>query len=100
MKKAFDAENKSLPAELMKTAQMAADMESPLEAEKFLSEHRMKFLETLRPLDAFSEDAVFYYGLKLKLLLRLRQFDKKLGEAVYQDIYTSIVNGDRTEVVQ
>lgn len=100
MKKAFDAENKSLPAELMKTAQMAVDMESPLEAEKFLSEHRMKFLETLRPLDAFSEDAVFYYGLKLKLLLRLRQFDKKLGEAVYQDIYTSIVNGDRTEVVQ
>lgn len=99
MKKSFDMGDKSLPVELIKAASAAVEMESPLEAENFLSHYRLGFLETLRPMDTFSEDFVFYYGLKLKLLLRTRQFDEKLGEATYRNIYNSILNGDRLEAI-
>jgi len=99
MKKPFDIAKEQLPAELVKIANMAVEMESPMEAEKFLSDHRLGFLESLRPADAFSEDFVFYYLLKLKLLLRMRQFDAKLGEAAYTNIYNSILNGDRLEAI-
>ena len=84
----------------MKAARMAVEMDSPMEAEVFLNQFRMGFLESLRPMDTFSEDAVFYYGLKLKLLLRIRQFDEKSGETAYKEIYNSIMQGDRLEAVQ
>ena len=100
MKKPFDTENKYLSVELMKVAHTAVDMESPLEAEKFLHNYRMEFLETLRPINTFSEDSVFYYGLKLKLILRIRHFDNELGKAEYKNIYNSIMNGVRLEAVQ
>lgn len=99
MKKPFDTGNRALPVELTRVAGVAADMESPLEAEIFLSRYRLELLEALRPMDTFSEDFVFYYGLKLKLLLRIRQFDEKLGEAAYRNIYNSILNGDRSEAI-
>lgn len=99
MKKPFDMGSSAVPIELIKAASAAVDMESPLEAEKFLSDYRLRFLETLRPMDTFSEDFVFYYGLKLKLMLRARQFDAKLGEATYRNIYNSILNGDRLEAI-
>ncbi len=97
MKKSFDfenAEDKSLPIELVKLANAAVEIESPLEAERFLSQYRLDFLETLRPMDTFSEDSVFYYFLKLKLLSRIRQFDTESGESAYKNIYNSIMNGD------
>ena len=72
----------------------------PMEAEKFLNQYRMDFLESLRPMDTFCEDSVFYYGLKLKLMMRIRQFDEALGEAAYKEIYNSIMNGDRLEGLQ
>lgn len=100
MNKSFDIENNSLPAELTKVAGEAVNAENPLEAEKFLFDFRMKFLESLRPMDNFSEEFVFYYGLKLKLIMRMRQFDKKLGEAAYKDIYSSILIGDRMEAIE
>ena len=100
MKKPFDADSNSLSAELVKAARTAVEMESPLEAERFLNAYRLQFLETLRPMDLFSEESVFYYGLKLKLILRMRQFDTELGEAAYRNIYNSIMNGDRVEAVQ
>ena len=99
IKKPFDMGNKALPIELIKAADAAVEMESPLEAENFLSHYRLEFLETLRPMDTFSEDFVFYYGLKLKLMLRTRQFDAKLGETTYRNIYNSILNGDRLEAI-
>ncbi len=100
MKKPFDMGNRALPIELIKVASAAVEMESPLESENFLSRYRLEFLETLRPMDTFSEDFVFYYGLKLKLMLRTRQFDAKLGEAAYRNIYNSILNGDRLEAIE
>lgn len=97
MNKSFDLQNKSLPTELYKIANTAVEIENPLEAENFLLHYRLNFLETLRPMDTFSEDYVFYYGLKLKLILRIRQFDVKLGETTYKNIYNSILNEDKLE---
>lgn len=99
MGKAFAPGNKNFPPELLRAAGTAVEMESPLEAESFLSHYRLSFLETLRPMDNFSEDFVYYYALKLKLLLRTRQFDTQLGEAAYRNIYNSIMNGDRLEAI-
>jgi len=100
MNKAFDQRDKSLSAELIKTASTAVEIESPLEAEIFLSRYRLSFLETLRPTDAFADDFLFYYGLKLKLLQRIRQFDAGLGESAYKNIYDSIINENRLEDMQ
>ena len=99
MGKSFALGNKSFPADLLRAASAAVESESPLEAERFLSQYRLSFLESLRPIDNFSEDFVYYYGLKLKLLLRTRQFDTQLGEAAYRNIYNSIINGDRLEAI-
>lgn len=100
MNKSFDMQNKSVSAELVKVANAASEMESPIEAENFLLNYRLRFLESLRPMDGFSEDFIFYYGLKLKLMLRARQFDTKLGEDEYKKIYSSILSGDNLEDTQ
>ena len=97
MKKQFDTENRILPTEYIKVANTAVEMDNPMEAEKFLNRYRLELLEALRPIDNFSEDFVFYYGLKLKLLLRIRQFDAESGEAAYRNIYNSILMEDRLE---
>ena len=96
--KSFDLQNRNLPQELLKIANTAVDIENPLDAENFLLQFRLNFLEMLRPMDSFSEDYIFYYALKLKLIMRIRQFDKELGESTYKDIYDSILNEDRLEV--
>ncbi|MBE6949111.1 MAG: DUF2764 family protein [Ruminococcaceae bacterium] len=97
MKKPFDIGNRCLPIGLVKVASTAVEIENPLEAEKFLDGYRMEFLETLRPMDQFSEEFVFYYGLKLKLILRTRQFDAAVGEAAYRYFYDSALNSRRLE---
>lgn len=99
LKKPFDTGNRILPVEYVKAASMATESENPMEAEKCLNRFRLELLEMLRPMDSFSEDYVFYYGLKLKLLLRIRQFDKVAGEAAYKNIYNSILNGDKLEAI-
>ncbi|MBR2013559.1 MAG: hypothetical protein IJ995_05040 [Clostridia bacterium] len=100
MGKPFDTEGRRFPAEYIKAASAAMEIENPMEAEKYLNRCRLDLLETLRPADGFSEDYLFYYGLKLKLLLRIRQFDAKSGAAAYKNIYESILNGDRLEAKQ
>ncbi len=97
MNKPFDLQNKSLPAELYKIANTAVETDNPLQAETMLLNYRLRFLEILRPTDTFSEDFVFYYALKLKLMLRIRQFDTDIGQTVYKNIYNSILNGDKLE---
>ena len=100
MNKSFVMEKKTLPIELVKAASEALEADNPLEAEKLLFAFRLNFLESLRPMDAFSEDFLFYYGLKLKLIMRMRQFDAKSGEDAYREIYKSILSGDRMEVIR
>ena len=98
MKVPFDTQQRILPAEYLKAATAAAEMENPMEAEKFLCGFRLGVLESLRPMDTFSDEYILYYGLKLKLLLRIRKFDTKTGEEVYRNIYNSILYGDGLEV--
>ena len=100
MNKTFDAEVQSFPAALLQAARTAVEIESPMEAEKFLNRHRLDFLESIRPMDPFSEEYVFYYGLKLKLLERIRQFDTASGEIAYRKIYNSVLNAAGSEVPQ
>ena len=50
-------------------------------------------------MDSFSEDYIFYYGLKLKLISHIKQFDSNVGEMAYKNIYNSIMNGDRLEAI-
>lgn len=99
MKKPFDIENRILPVEYIKAANTAIEIENPMEAEKYLNRYRLEILEALRPMDSFSEDYILYYGLKLSLILRIRQFDTELGEKVYKNIYNSILNGERLEAI-
>lgn len=97
LKKNFDTENRILLPEHLKAAATAVELENPMEAERYLNRYRLELLESLRPMDAFSEDYLFYYGLKLKLLLRVRQYDSVSGEAAYKSIYNSILNGEQLE---
>ncbi len=100
MNKQFDIGTQTFSATLLQAARTAVDTESPMEAEKYLNRYRLEFLETLRPTDSFSEEYVFYYLIKLKLIARIRQFDSESGETAYRNIYDSIMNGDRSEVIQ
>ena len=99
MNKPFDSEDQPPSVELTRVASSAVEIKNPLEAEIFLLNYRLGFLEALRPMDNFSEDFVFYYGIKLKLLSRIRQFDTKLGEGEYKKIYNSILSGDNLEAL-
>ena len=83
---------------LLQTVHQAVEMEDPLEAERYLTRVRLDFLETLRPADSFSENMLFYYALKLKLILRLQRFDKGRGQSAYRKIYSSIMYGGDQEV--
>ncbi len=100
MKKTFEGSEDAFTVQMKQAVRTAVDMEDPLEAERFLNRYRCGMLEELRPRDAFSEDAVFYYGLKLKLILRMQQFDEALGRTRYQNIYDSILRGEEQEVTQ
>lgn len=98
LNKSFEFGDTTLPTELLQTARAAVEFDNPLEAEKFLNNFRLKALETLRPMDTFSEDYLFYYAIKLKLILRIREFDKTRGQAAYRNIYDSVINRAESEV--
>lgn len=97
LKKPFDAPAQTVPQQLRQAARTAVQMEDPMEAERFLDRYRMDFLESLRPADPFCPDAVVYYGLKLRLLDRLRRFDREAGRQAYRGIYSSILRGAQEE---
>ena len=99
LNKQFDTENRTFTADLMQTVREAVEMDSPMEAEKVLNRYRLNYLEAIRPMNSFSEDFVFYYCLKLKLILRMRQFDAENGRTAYKNIYNSIMSGERLEVI-
>jgi hypothetical protein len=100
MGKSFDIGQRILPTTLLQTAKTAVEFTSPLEAEQFLNQYRLNFLESLRPTDNFSQDYIFYYGLKLKLLIRASGFDAQSGESAYKKIYNSILSGNDLEDIK
>ena len=94
MKKEFVDEYTILPqvpGDILNIARNALSFESPLEAENYLNNERVEYLEKIRPLDNFSDDAVFAYGLKLKLATRIKNFNEEAGMASYRKIYDTIL---------
>lgn len=100
MKKPFDTDGKLFSESLLQTAYTAVEMENPMEAEKYLNRYRLEFLETIRPMDAFASDYIYYYWIKLKLILRIKQFSADDGRTAYKNIYNSIMDGDKLEAIQ
>lgn len=94
MNKKFNLENESFSPEVVQAARTATGMDSPLAAEQFLNQYRLNLLDSIRPSDEFSIDAVYSYGLKLKLALRMKKFNTEKGMASYHKIYDSILKGD------
>lgn len=82
-------------ADIISAARTAVGMDSPLSAEEFLYEYRLRLLDDLRPLDGFSIDAVYAYGLRLMLVERMRKFEVENGKASYHKIYDTILDGDK-----
>ena len=85
MNKKFEIENESFSPDVIQAARTATGMESPLAAEQ---------LDSIRPADEFSVDAVYAYGLRLKLALRMKMFNAEKGMISYHKIYDSILKGD------
>ena len=94
MNKKFDTENESFSPEVVQAARTATGMDSPLAAEQFLNQYRLNLLDSIRPADEFSVDAVYSYGLRLKLALRMKKFNAETGMTSYHKIYDSILKGD------
>lgn len=100
MNKQFNCEMQLFSPSLLQAVRTAIDIESPMEAEKFLNKFRLDYLESLRPTDSFSQEYIFYYGLKLMLIERIRKFDSESGKTAYRNIYLSVMNGEESEVTQ
>ena len=88
----------SLPAgctqDIVTAARTAVGMNSPLSAEQFLYEYRLRLLEDMRPLDAFSIDAIYAYGMKLLLVERMKKFEVENGKSSYHIIYDKILENN------
>ena len=81
-------------ADIISAARTAVGMDSPLSAEQFLYEYRLRLLDDLRPLDSFSIDAVYAYGLRLMLVERMRKFEVENGKTSYYEIYDTILSNE------
>ena len=77
--------------EVIQAARTATGMDSPLTAEQYLNQYRMSVLDKIAPLDLFSVDAVYSYGLKLMLAERMKKFNRDEGLASYHKIYDEIL---------
>ena len=85
----------TIPGDIVQAARTALGMDSPLSAEQFLFEYRISVLNNLQPLDPFSTDYVYAYGIRLMLLERMKKFDRVKGTESYHKIYETILDGDR-----
>ncbi|MCI5523893.1 MAG: hypothetical protein SO116_09965 [Treponema sp.] len=92
-------DTKDLPltsdGEVIQAARTATGMDSPLSAEQFLNQYRMSVLDRIAPLDGFSVDAVYNYGLKLLLAQRMKKFNRDEGLASYHKIYEEILGENK-----
>lgn len=92
-------ETKNLPlpndGDVVQAARTAVGMENPLGAEQFLNQYRLGVLDRMTPLDMFSADSVYNYGLRLMLAERMKKFDKDEGLASYHKIYDEILGEDK-----
>lgn len=91
MKKEANVVPITTDGEVIQAARTATGMDSPLSAEQFLNEYRLSVLDKIAPLDMFSVDAVYCYGLKLMLTERMKKFNRDEGLASYHKIYDEIL---------
>lgn len=77
--------------EVIQAARTATGMDSPLSAEQFLNQYRLELLDKIAPLDYFSIDAVYNYGLRLMLTERMKKFNREEGMASYRILYDEIL---------
>ena len=70
-------------------------MSSPLSAEQFLFEYRIKLIDDIKPIDIFSIDSVYAYGMKLLLIERMKKFDMENGKSSYHMIYDTILGENK-----
>ena len=94
MKKDASVLPPGVTADIVQAARTAVGMDSPLSAEQFLFDYRIRLLDELRPLDSFSVDSVYAYGIKLLLVERMKKFDVEIGKTSYHKIYDNILDGD------
>ena len=94
MKKDASVLPPGVTADIVQAARTAVGMDSPLSAEQFLFDYRIRLLDELRPLDSFSVDAVYAYGIKILLVERMKKFDVEIGKTSYHKIYDNILDGD------
>jgi hypothetical protein len=78
------------PADAAAAAKAAVAMDSPLEAEIFLGKARWDAIELFQGIDYFSNNTLFAYLLKLRLLERRALFKAEEGFAEYTGLYASI----------
>ncbi len=90
MKKEF-ADTTPISQDIQQIARTASGYDSPLEAERYLNNERLRVLNELTPLDPFSTDAIFVYGLKLCIAARIIQFNEEAGMESYRAIYDQIL---------
>lgn len=92
-------DSKDLPStsdgEVIQAARTATGMDSPLSAEQYLNQYRMSVLDKIAPMDMFSVDAVYNYGLKLMLAERMKKFNRDEGLASYHKIYDEILGENK-----
>ncbi len=81
--------------EVVQAARTVTGMDSPLSAELYLNEYRLSVLDKIAPLDYFSVDAVYNYGLRLMLTERIKKFNRDEGLASYHKIYDDILGEDK-----
>lgn len=81
--------------EAVQVARTATGMDSPLSAEQYLNGYRLEVLDKIAPLDMFSVDAVYNYGLRLMLTERMRRFNRDEGLASYHKIYEEILGENK-----
>lgn len=81
--------------EVIQAARTATGMDSPLSAEQFLNEYRLGVLNKIAPLDGFSVDAVYNYGLRLMLAERMNKFNRDEGLDSYHKIYEEILGENK-----
>ena len=81
--------------EVVQAARTATGMDSPLSAEQYLNQYRLSVLDKIAPLDSFSIDAVYSYGLHLMLAERMKKFNRDEGLASYRKIYDEILGDNK-----
>jgi hypothetical protein len=72
-------------------AKQAFGVDSPLEAELILDKARWNAIEAFHGIGYFTENMIYAYLLKLKLMERRQAFNTEEGFAEYKTLYASIL---------